>query len=215
MKDTWTKKAKEEISHHVAKNKILKSSKISYNEIEVKRSLREKFLEHGMICEPSYGYHLEYRFKNIDDANDTLDELMIFDISGKISINEKRNDVTIYIVDAETVMKTLKILGANATLKEYKRTVDEKKKIADTNRKVNFETANIKKTANAAIRQLDDIKKLLKKYDLNSLDSDLRIVVKTRNKYKRLSLSELAEKIGVSKSVINHRFIKIRKMIGE
>ncbi|MBR1453839.1 MAG: DNA-binding protein WhiA [Lachnospiraceae bacterium] len=215
MKSTFTRKVKDEISHHVLKNKYLDKTKISYSDMKVKNDLRLKFINHGVLCEPNYGYHFEYRFKTIDEANETLDELLYFDIEGRISINEKRNEAIIYIVDMKTIMKLLKLLGASSTLKEYKRIVEEKKKIADTNRIVNFETANIKRTANAALRQCEDIKKLLKRYDINSLDSDIRIVVKARNKYKTLSLTELSEKIGVSKSVINHRFMKIRKMLGE
>lgn len=212
---TITQKAKEEISHHISKNRKSQIEKISYDDIEAKNDLRLKFIEHGLICEPSYGYHFEYRFKNIDDANKTLNELLYFGIEGKMSVNEKRKEVIIYIVDVQSIMKVLKLLGANETLKEYKKIQEEKKKIADTNRKVNFETANIKKTANAALRQCEDIKKLLKRYDINSLDSDIRLIVKARSKYKTLSLTELADKIGISKSVINHRFRKIRKLIGE
>lgn len=98
-------------------------------------------------------------------------------------------------------------------LKQYKKVSDDKRHIGDTNRLVNFETANIKKSANASLRQLEDIKKLLKKKNINSLDRDLRIVIKGRTKYKTLSLKELADKISVSKNALNHRFMKIRKMV--
>ena len=86
----------------------------------------------------------------------------------------------------------------------------------DTNRLVNFETANIKRSTDASLKQLKLIERLLKRYKINSLDDDIKIIVKARLKYKMVSMTELAEKIGnISKSAINHRFIKIKSLLGE
>ena len=216
MKTSFTHKIKDEIKHHIGVDEEINVSRLEYDKIEVKKDLRIKFIKYGMVYSPSSCHHLEFRFKSIDTANYTLKELMMFDIEGRLSINEKKKVIILYIVDAKTIMDTLNVLGAVKSLKEYKKVVDYKTKVKDTNRKVNFETANIKRAANASIRQLDDIKKLLKKYDINNLDKDLKVVVKARLKYKTLSVSELATKIGnVSKNVLNHRFRKIRKIIGE
>lgn len=212
MKNTFTERVREEISHHIGKVREVDTVRLSYDKLEVKKDLRLKFIKCGVVYEPTHGYHLEYRFKSVDEANDTLKELVGFDIEGKLSIDERRKYAIIYIVDANTIMEALNILGASLSLKYYKKVVDEKKRIADTNRIVNFETANIKKTANAILRQLDDIKKLLKKYDIRALDADLKVVIRARNKYKSLNMEELAKKIGISKSALNHRFIRIRKM---
>ena len=212
MKNTFTERVSEEISHHIGKVKVVDEARLSYDKLEVKKDLRLKFLKCGVVYEPTHGYHLEYRFKSVAEANDTLKELISFDIDAKLSIDDRRNYAIIYIVDANTIMETLNILGAGLSLKYYKKVVDNKKKRGDTNRIVNFETANIKKTANAILKQLDDIKKLLKKYDIRALDTDLKIVIRARNKYKSLNMSELAKKIGISKSALNHRFIRIRKM---
>ena len=214
MEKTWTKRAREEISHHIGRYDTVDPSRVSFDKLEVKKDLRIKFIKAGLLYDPRREYHLEYRFKNIDDANITLKELAVLNIRGKLSINEKRNVIVIYIVDVETIIKNLKMLGADNTLKQYMKVMDDKKRIGNTNRRVNFETANIKKSANASLKQLDDIKKLLKKRDLNSLDTDLRVAIKARTKYKTLSLAELAEKIGgVSKNALNHRFMKIRRMV--
>lgn len=211
---TWTKKAREEISHHIGRYDAVDLSRISFDKLAVKKNLRIKFVRSGLLYDPKKEYHLEYRCKDIDEANIILKELSYCDISGKLSINEKRNTILIYIVDVDTIIKNLKLLGANTTLKQYEKVVADKKRVGNTNRRVNFETANIKKSANASLRQLDDIKKLLKKRDLNSLDVDLRVVIKARMKHKTLSLAELAEKIGgVSKNALNHRFRKIRRMV--
>lgn len=212
MKNTFTERVREEISHHIGKTREVDEVRLSYDKLEVKKDLRLKFLKCGMVYEPTRGYHLEYRFKSVDEANDTLKELVGLDIEGKLSIDDRRKYAIIYIVDANTIMKTLSILGASLSLKYYKRIVDNKKRRGDTNRIVNFEAANIRKTANAILKQLDDIKMLLKKHDIRALDTDLKVVIRARSKYKSLNMTELAKKIGISKSALNHRFIRIRKM---
>ena len=215
MKISFTKKVREEISHHIGKFKTVEESRLTFDRLEIKKDLRLKFIRCGMIYDPKRGYHLEYRFKTIDEANITQKELATLDIEGKMSLSEERKVALIYIVDSKTIMEVLKQLGALKSLKEYTKVINEKRKIGNTNRIVNFETANIKKSANATLKQLEDIKKLQKKYDINTLDNDIRLVIKARTKYKTLGLTELADKLKITKSALNHRFIKIRKLIGE
>ena len=153
---------------------------------------------------------------NLKVANTTIQELSIYGISGKSSINEEKKTVLVYIGDAKNVMEVLKVLGANESLKKYKKIYEYNEKAKTTNRQVNFETANIKRSAEAALEQVRIIEKLLKKRKLESIDNDLKVVIRARMKYKRVSMSELAEKIGnISKSALNHRFIRIKKMVGE
>ena len=112
-------------------------------------------------------------------------------------------------------MALMKLLGCQDTLKTYKKVYEYKKRAKETNRQVNFEAANIKRSADAALEQVNLIEKLLKKKKIETIDVDLRTVIRARMKYKRISMSELAEKINISKSAINHRFIRIRKLLGE
>lgn len=215
MKSTFTQKVKEEIGRHIKKNYEADLSKASFDKLEIKKDLRVKFLKCGMLYDPNNAHHLEFRFKNLKVANTTLKELYIYGIPGKISVNEEKNTAVVYIGDAPNVMAMMKVLGCSETLNTYKKVYDYKKKAKDTNRKVNFETANIKRTTDAALEQVRLVNKLIKKKKVESLDSDLRIVVRARMKYQRVSMSELAEKIGITKSALNHRFIKIRKVLGE
>lgn len=216
MSKSYTKTVKDEVNKHVSKNFEFNFVKASYDISEVKKDLRKKFLDCGMIYDPHKLHHLEFRFKKLKLANLTVQELAVCDIPSKISYNDDRNVSIVYIADADNVMKTLKILGANTTLKKYKEVYEYNLKAIDTNRRVNFETANIARSTDAALDQVKLIERLLKKRKLTSLDDDLRVVIKARLKYKMLSMNELAKKIGnISKSAINHRFIKIKKMLGE
>ena len=215
MKTTFTKKVKDEVSKHIKKNYQVDLSKASYDKLEVKKDLRLKFLECGMLFDPNNAHHLEFRFKSLKAANITLQELSIYGIPGKISINDDRKVAVVYVGDASNVMALMKLLGCQDTLKTYKRVYEYKKRAKETNRQVNFEAANIKRSADAALEQVNLIEKLLKKKKIETIDVDLRTVIRARMKYKRISMSELAEKINISKSAINHRFIRIRKLLGE
>lgn len=215
MKTTFTKKVKDEVGKHIKKNYQVDLSKASYDKLEVKKDLRLKFLECGMIYDPNNAHHLEFRFKSLKAANITLQELSIYGIPGKISINDDRKVAVVYVGDASNVMALMKLLGCQDTLKTYKRVYEYKKRAKETNRQVNFEAANIKRSADAALEQVNLIEKLLKKKKIETIDVDLRTVIRARMKYKRISMSELAEKINISKSAINHRFIRIRKLLGE
>ena len=216
MNKSYTKIIKDEVNKHVSKNFELNFVKASYDISEVKKDIRKKFLDCGMIYEPNKLHHLEFRFKKLKIANLTIQELAVCDISSKINYNNDRNIYIVYISDAKNVMKTLKVLGANSALKKYKEIYEFNLKAKDTNRIVNFEAANIVRSTDAALEQVKLIEKLLKKKRISSLEEDLRVVIKARLKYKMLSMNELAKKIGnISKSAIHHRFIKIKKLLGE
>ncbi|MBR0039068.1 MAG: DNA-binding protein WhiA [Lachnospiraceae bacterium] len=215
MKGTFTKKVKDEIRNHISENYKVDLSKASYDKLEIKKDLRVKFLKCGMIYDPNNAHRIEYRFRNIKIANTTLQELSIYGIPGKISINEEKKVAVVYVGDAKNVMALMKLLGCQATLKSYKKVYEFKQRALETNRQVNFEAANIKRSADAALEQVRIIEKLLKKRKLDSIDPDLRSVIRARMKYKRISMTELADKINLTKSAVNHRFIRIKKLLGD
>lgn len=215
MKSTFTKKVKDEISTHIKKNYQVDLSKASFDKLEIKKDLRVKFLKYGMIYDPNNAHHLEFRFRSLKVANVTLQELSIYGVPGKISVNEDKKIAIVYIGDAKNVMALMKILGCQQTLKTYQKVYDYKMRAKDTNRKVNFETANIKRSTDAALEQVRMIEKLLKKKKIEAIDADLRVVIRARMKNKRISMTELAEKINLTKSAVNHRFIRIKKLLGE
>lgn len=215
MESTFTKKVKDEIRNHISENYKVDLSKASYDKLEIKKDLRVKFLKCGMIYDPNSAHRIEYRFRVIKTANTTLQELSIYGIPGKISINVEKKVAVVYVGDAKNVMDLMKLLGCQSTLKSYKKIYDFKQRALETNRQVNFEAANIKRSADAALEQVRIIEKLLKKKKLDTIDPDLRTVIRARMKYKRISMTELADKINLTKSAVNHRFIRIKKLLGD
>lgn len=85
------------------------------------------------------------------------------------------------------------------------------------NRLVNCETANLSKTVNAAVRQVESIKLIEREIGLARLPKNLREIAELRLKFPDESLKELGEMLEpkVGKSGVNHRLRKIEKIAEE
>jgi DNA-binding protein WhiA len=79
------------------------------------------------------------------------------------------------------------------------------------NRKVNCETANINKTVNAAVKQMEDIRYIQEKAGFGILPDNLREMADLRLEYPDTPLKELGDYLNppVGKSGVNHRLRKI------
>ena len=79
------------------------------------------------------------------------------------------------------------------------------------NRKTNFETANIDKTASAAAKQIVAIEKIINKVGIDFLSDDLRELAVLRLENPEMSLRELGENLSepISRSGVNHRLQRI------
>ena len=182
------------------------------------KDLRNKFIDSGTINDPENSYHLEISFDSAREATFTAREIKSLNVKCKTSSRERLNTkkYIVYIKSGEEILELLNQLGAKRTYKLYYKVINKKSINQDINRKVNFETSNIRKAANAGTSQLNDIKKLLKNYKLKSLDPKLQEVIIARKKNPELSLAELANYIGnISKSALNHRFAKIKELAYE
>ena len=93
-------------------------------------------------------------------------------------------------------------------LKEMRNTV---------NRRVNCETANINKTVNAAVKQMEDIKLIEKKTGLENLNEGLAEIARLRLQYPEATLKELGMMLNpqVGKSGVNHRLRKLSEIANE
>jgi DNA-binding protein WhiA len=81
----------------------------------------------------------------------------------------------------------------------------------NVNRIVNCETANLEKTVNASVRQVENIKYLKDKIGLEKLPKNLREIADIRLKYSDANLKELGEMLNppLGKSGVNHRLRKL------
>ena len=84
------------------------------------------------------------------------------------------------------------------------------------NRKVNCETANINKTVNAAVKQMEDIK-LIQQVMGFELSDGLAQIAELRMQYPEATLKELGMMLSpqVGKSGVNHRLRKLSALADE
>jgi DNA-binding protein WhiA len=80
------------------------------------------------------------------------------------------------------------------------------------NRRLNFETANIGKTIGSGMRQAAAIERLESTGKLDRLPPALREMARWRAKHPQLNLGELASRMNLSKSAVNHRLRRLQQL---
>lgn len=185
------------------------------NENFYKAIVRGAFLGGGSLNNPNNKYHLEILFSTALNASFIKEILSKFGINSKL-LNRKHS-YSIYIKEAEEISKLLAMLGANKAVLNF----EEIRVVRDTrnkvNRLVNCETANLNKTINAAVTQIDAIKYLKSKNKFDELQDSLKEIAEVRLNNPDASLLELGTmlKKPIGKSGVNHRLKKICEIAEE
>ncbi|MBA4543039.1 MULTISPECIES: DNA-binding protein WhiA [Thermoactinomyces] len=176
--------------------------------------LRGAFLAAGSVNNPdSASYHLEI-VSTYDDHSEALCKLMNeFHLHAKII--ERKKGFVVYIKEGDKIGEFLNIIGAHPSLLKFEDARIMKDMRNSVNRLVNCETANLNKTIQAAMRQIENIHLIDREIGLDQLPARLREVAETRLKYPEMNLAELGQVLPsgkVSKSAINHRLRKLDEM---
>ena len=171
------------------------------NEILEKALVRGTFLGSGSINNPEKIYHLEI-ILNCDKSVENL-----YTILKKYDIKMKKLNNTLYLKDGEEISKFLAFIGANSAVLKFEEIRVIRDMRNNVNRLVNCETANLNKTINAALKQIEDIKFIKKMKRFNELPENVREVADLRLEYPEISLVELGKLLSnpVGKSGVNYR----------
>ena len=179
-------------------------------EENAKSIIRGAFLGAGSINNPENSYHLEIVFSSRENTQ-YIKELLesVFDIYAKELDIE--NKTSMYLKEAESISNFLALVGANKAMLKFEDIRIQKEMRGKVNRIVNCETANLNKTLNAAVEQINAIKKLQETGEFNKLDDDLKEVALLRLEYPNMSLAELGKRLKnpIGKSGVNYRLKKI------
>lgn len=171
--------------------------------------IRECFLYGGVISDPERTYHVEFTLHE-KNATSLIAILTEFGLFTKKML--RRGQFIVYLKDSDGIADILNIMGAHKSLLTFESMRVEKNVRNVVNRKVNSETANIKKTVTAAQEQINAIEYIAKEVGLQSLPKPLREIAELRLENQTLTLTELGELIQVGKSGVNHRLRKILKI---
>lgn len=180
-----------------------------------KAFMRGVFLGSGTINNPKNKYHLELIFRKIEFAQASMEILKEFGISLKI-LNTKGR-FSLYTKDGEEISKFLAFIGASSSVLKFEEIRVYRDMRNNINRIVNCETANLSKTVNAAVKQIDAINKLKKEGKFAKLPENLKELAELRIKNPESSLTELGKmlKSPIGKSGVNHRLQAILKIAEE
>ena len=188
----------------------LVSNSIVYQRDCCKRAfVRGAFLSAGSISDPQKGYHFEIVCPSQEIGGQLQEIIRSFHIDAKIVLRKK--SYVLYVKEGAQIVDMLAIMEANVALMDLENIRIVKEMRNTVNRKVNCETANINKTVNAAVKQIEDIRLLEEKVGLESLNEGLEEIAKLRLQYPEATLKELGLMLNpqVGKSGVNHRLRKL------
>lgn len=179
--------------------------------------LRGAFLRGGSINHPrTANYHLEIYSDNSTQVIFIQQLLVHFGLNAKIT--KRRKGFITYIKEVEHIIDFLRIVGTSDAVFLYEDFRIKRDFNNSVNRVINIEIANEKRAITAAFKQLEDIKVVENSFYYKNLDSKLIRVMNLRKENPEASLNELVEEYEnkfmepITKSGLNHRFIKIRDL---
>lgn len=178
-----------------------------------KRSyIRGAFIAGGSLSNPEKTYHLEFVNSDFELSTQLSELINFFDLNSKII--ERKNNYVIYLKESENIVDILNIMGAYNSLMNLENVRIIKDMRNNVNRIVNCETANINKTVDAAINQIDDINFIKNCRGLEFLSKNLEQVASLRLENPEATLKEIGTMLTpkVGKSGVNHRLRKISEI---
>ena len=174
--------------------------------------LRGAFLAAGSMSDPSKAYHFEIVCSAETMAEQIKNLICGFSMDAKVV--QRKKSYVVYLKEGDQIVDILNIMKAHVSLLELENVRIVKEVRNEVNRKVNCETANLKKVVSAAVAQIDDITYLRDTIGLHRLPEELEETALARLSNPDASLKELGEVLSppVGKSGVNHRLRKISRL---
>ncbi|MBS3957359.1 MAG: DNA-binding protein WhiA [Clostridiales bacterium] len=174
--------------------------------------LRGAFLGGGFVANPHGDFHFELTAETERLAVDLAALMGRFGIHAKIT--QRRGLQAVYLKGAEPIVTFLALVGAHRALLRTEDVRIMKSMRNEVNRLVNAETANIQKSAEAAMTQLETIRVLKATRGLGTLPPALRELAELRLEHPDVSLRELGELADppLSKSAVYHRIRRLEEL---
>lgn len=174
--------------------------------------IRGAFLASGSISDPNKGYHFEIVCRTPEQAQQMQGVMMTFGVDAKVV--ERKKHYVVYLKEGAQIVDMLNVMGAHVALMNLENVRILKEMRNTVNRKVNCETANISKTVNAAVRQVEDIQFIMDMQGLSSLPENLQEIAQVRLEHPDMPLKDLGTLLTppIGKSGVNHRLRRISEI---
>lgn len=191
------------------------------HELVVQRScckrafVRGLFLACGSVTDPERGYHLEMALGSLGKATEALQLLKAFDVEARIV--ERKKNYIVYVKEGSRIVDLLNVMEAHVALMAFENVRIVKEMRNTINRKVNCETANIKKTVSASARQIADIQYIKDTSGFGTLPKGLADIANLRLEHAEVSLKELGSMLEppIGKSGVNHRLRRLSEIAAD
>lgn len=158
------------------------------------------------------GYHFEVVFSNKITAGDYCELLCDFEVLAKLVA--RKDSAVVYVKSKEVISDLLHVIQADKCLKKLNRIVEKKDRSNNENRVSNCSVSNIDKAVTASVAQIKAIEVISQTIGLQSLNANLFEVAEARLADRNASMQELADRLKITKSCINHRMRKIFDLAG-
>ncbi|MDE5782650.1 MAG: DNA-binding protein WhiA [Lachnospiraceae bacterium] len=195
--------------NEIAENLSIVNNVVIMQECCKRAFIRGAFLAAGSISAPEKFYHFEIVCTTMEKAHQLQEIIKFFNIDAKIV--ERKKHFVVYIKEGSGIVDILNVMEAHVSLMELENVRILKEMRNSVNRKVNCETANLKKTVSASVKQIEDITYIRDTIGLSGLSKGLEEVAEVRLNNPEASLKELGSMLNppVGKSGVNHRLRKI------
>ncbi|MHB9004390.1 MAG: DNA-binding protein WhiA [Coriobacteriia bacterium] len=177
--------------------------------------LRGAFLGGGFVADPHGDFHFELTAESEQMAEDLAALMGRFEVPARVT--RRRGLYTVYLKGAEPIVTFLALVGAHRALLRTEDVRVIKSMRNDVNRLVNAETANLERSAEASMGQIEAILLLQSATGLDNLPPALQELARLRLENPETSLRELGELADppLSKSAVYHRVRRIEELAAE
>ncbi len=177
--------------------------------------LRGVFLVCGSITDPAKDYHIEFSVQKAKLCDDLMRVISDIGLSSKKLI--RGNSYVVYNKVAESIENYIGLMGAGSAFLQVMQTRAEKDLKNRINRRANFENANLARSVEAGMKQIEVIEYVLQKIKLSDMTEDLAKLCEIRLDNPDLSLDEMGKLMTppLSRSAVSRRFKKLEKIASE
>ncbi len=196
--------------YHMPKEPSLRINRANIeNEEDVPYFLRGAYLVCGSLTDPQKEYHLEFGVSYMNLSKDL--STLIGEVLPQPKSIMRRGSYIVYYKESENIEDMITYIGAMLSSLEMMNIKIEKDIKNRVNRRMNCDNANMDKTLNASLQQVEDIKYIFETKDESFLPDELLQVAKLRLENPEMSLRELCGSVEppLSRSGVNHRLKKI------
>ena len=171
--------------------------------------VRGAFLAAGSLSDPNRSYHFEISCTSSYQAEQLRELIRELGIDAKMV--QRKKYYIVYVKEGAQIADLLGFMDARKSLLKLENVRILREMRGSVNRKVNCETANINKTVNAAVKQIEDICYIRDTMGFSGLSNGLDEMARIRLQYPEATLKELGMMLDppVGKSGVNHRLRKL------